>query len=227
MRSQYQRRSARHNNGLLATLLSILLGASPVAVAAESPWFAALGMSTISFRSTADLQSPQGKIPGAAIDIPDTQTLVAELGYTLTPAVDLRFLLGIPPTLRAEGRGSLDSAGTLMEAKIAPAMLSITYGFNRDGRIRPYIGAGMAYIMFLSTDDGAIANAQAEDRFGQVLQAGAEVPLDGGWSLVVDARQLYWKTTARGNVPALGGMPVSADLEPDPLMLTLGLSRRF
>lgn len=226
MRTQSQPRPAR-SSGLLVALLGMLLGASPLAHAADSPWFATLGLSSISFRSTADLKSPQGKIPGAAIDIPDTQTLVAELGYTLTPAVDLRFLLGVPPNLKAEGRGSLDSAGTLMEARIAPAMLSITYGFNRDGRIRPYIGAGMAYIMFLSTDDKALANAQAEDRFGQVLQAGVDVPLDAGWSLVVDARQVYWKTTAKGNATALGGMPVSADLKPNPLMLTLGLSRRF
>jgi outer membrane protein len=205
----------------------MLLGVSPLTAAEESAWFATLGLSTISFSSSADLKGPQGEIPGATMDIPDTQTLVAELGYSLTPAVDLRFLLGVPPTLRAEGRGSLKAAGTLMEARIAPAMLSVTYQFNRNGNIRPYVGAGVAYIMFLSTSDGAIANAQADDRFGQVLQAGVEVPLDGAWSVVLDARQLYWKTTASGNVPALGGMPVSADLQPDPLMFTLGLSRRF
>ena len=205
----------------------MLLGVSPLAVAEESPWFATLGLSTISFSSSAELKDPQGKIPGASMDIPDTQTLVAELGYSLTPAVDLRLLIGVPPTLRAEGRGSLKAAGTLMEAKIAPAMLSVTYQFNRNGRIRPYVGAGVAYIMFLSTSDGAIANAEADDRFGQVLQAGVDIPLEDTWSLVLDARQLYWKTTASGNVPALGGMPVSADLEPNPLMFTLGLARRF
>jgi len=220
-------RPAALHEKLLQGLLLMLLGCSPVAVAAESPWFATLGLSTISFRSTADLQGPQGSIPGAAIDIPDTRTLVAELGYALTPMLDLRFLLGVPPTLRAEGRGSLQASGTLLEAKIAPAMLSVTYGFNRNGRIRPYIGAGVAYIMFLSTSDDALANAQAEDRFGQVLQAGVEVPLENQWSLVFDARQMYWKTTASGNAPRFGGMPVSADIEPDPLMLTLGLSRRF
>ena len=216
-----------HNTGLLCGLLLMLLGVSPLAVAEKSPWFATLGLSTISFRSSANLKGPQGEIPGASMDIPDTQTLVAELGYSLTPAVDLRFLLGVPPTLRAEGRGSLKSAGTLMEAEIAPAMLSVTYRFNRHGRIRPYVGAGVAYIMFLSTSDGAIANAEADDRLGQVLQAGVDIPLEDDWSLVLDARQLYWKTTASGNAPALGGMPVSADLEPNPLMFTLGLARRF
>ena len=227
MRALPQPRPVRHSSGWLYALLILLPGLCPAAAASESPWFATLGVSTISFSSSADLQGPQGRIPGAAIDIPDTRTLVAELGYALTPAVDLRFLLGVPPNLKAEGRGSLQAAGTLLEARIAPAMLSVTYQFNQDGSVRPYIGAGVAYIMFLNTQDGALDNAQADDRFGQVLQAGVDIPLHASWSLVLDARQLYWKTTASGNAPSFGGMPVSADLEPDPLMFTLGLSRRF
>ena len=174
MRALPQPRPVRHSSGWLYALLILLPGLCPAAAASESPWFATLGVSTISFSSSADLQGPQGRIPGAAIDIPDTQTLVAELGYALTPAVDLRFLLGVPPNLKAEGRGSLQAAGTLLEARIAPAMLSVTYQFNQDGRIRPYIGAGVAYIILKDWE----ARIDAGATRARVLKPGQAVTME-------------------------------------------------
>jgi len=104
--------------------------------------------------------------------------------------------------------------------------LTGTYGFDL-GAIKPDIGSGIAYIHILESKDGAVAGLDLESRFGGVLQADVDIPIDKSWGLFVDFRKPYWKTEATGTVPAFGGAPVQASLKPSPFVVKVGGSKRF
>lgn len=207
--------------------LAVLCAITGGVAAQESPWFVRVGVASIKYESDATISVPPGSpVPGAAVNLTNSTTLAGELGYWLTPSVAMRATVGVPPKTRIEGRGSLAPFGTLGEVKFAPAMVTGTYSFDL-GTFRPYIGAGIAYIHVLESKDGAIRNLDVESRFGGVLQAGVDIPLDKSWGLFVDLRKLYWKTKATGTVPALGGAPAQGDLKPSPFVVMAGVSKRF
>lgn len=165
-------------------------------------------------------------MPGAALSLSDSTTLAAEIGYWLTPSVALRGLVGVPPTTRAEGRGSLAPFGTLGEITFAPLIFTATYSFDL-GAIKPYVGAGITYVHILNTKDGALTNLKVDSGFGSVLQVGLDIPIDKSWGVFLDFHKLYWKTKATGTVPAFGGAPAQVDLNPSPSVVMIGISKRF
>lgn len=116
--------------------------------------------------------------------------------------------------------------GQLGEIKFAPVMFTGTYSFDL-GTIKPYIGGGIAYIHILEKKDGAVAGLGVESRFGGVLQAGVDIPIDKSWGVFLDFHKLYWKTKATGTVPAFGGAPAQVDLNPSPSVVMIGISKRF
>lgn len=208
------------------TCLAVLCGITGGVSAQESPWFVRAGVASIQYQSDADITVGGGPVPGAALNLSDSTTLAAEIGYWLTPSAALRATVGIPPKTRIEGRGTVAPLGQLGEVKYAPAMLTGTYSFDL-GAIKPYIGGGIAYIHILESKDGAVAGLDVKSRFGGVLQVGVDIPIDKSWGLFVDFRKLYWKTKATGTAPAFGGAPVKADLKPSPFVVMAGVSKRF
>ena len=208
------------------TCLAVLCGIGGGVSAQESPWFVRVGAAAIQYQSDADITVGGGPVPGAALNLSDSTTLAAEIGYWLTPSVALRATVGIPPSTRIEGRGTVAGLGQLGEIKFAPVMFTGTYSFDL-GTIKPYIGGGIAYIHILEKKDGAVAGLGVESRFGGVLQAGVDIPIDKSWGLFVDFRKLYWKTKATGTVPAFGGAPAQVDLNPSPSVVMIGISKRF
>ena len=208
------------------TCLAVLCGITGGVSAQESPWFVRAGVASVQYQSDADITVGGGPVPGAALNLSDSTTLAAEIGYWLTPSVALRATVGIPPKTRIEGRGTVAGLGKLGEIKFAPAMFTGTYSFDL-GTIKPYIGGGIAYIHILESKDGAVAGLDVKSRFGGVLQAGVDIPIDKSWGLFVDFRKLYWKTKATGTVPAFGGAPVQATLKPSPFVVMAGVSKRF
>lgn len=150
------------------TCLAVLCGITGAVSAQESPWFMRAGVASVQYQSDADITVGGGPVPGAALNLSDSTTLAAEIGYWLTPSAALRATVGIPPKTRIEGRGTVAPLGQLDEVKYAPAMLTGTYSFDL-GAIKPYIGGGIAYIHVLESKDGAVAGLDVKSRFGGVL----------------------------------------------------------
>ncbi len=208
------------------TCLAVLCGITGAVSAQESPWFVRAGVASIQYQSDADITVGGGPVAGSALNLTDSTTLALEFGYWLTPSVALRATVGIPPSTKVEGRGTVAGLGKLGEITYAPAMFTGTYSFDL-GTIKPYLGGGIAYIHVLESKDGAVAGLNVESRFGSVLQAGVDIPIDKSWGLFLDLRKLYWETKATGTAPAYGGASVQATLKPDPFVVMAGVSKRF
>jgi outer membrane protein len=135
--------------------------------------------------------------------------------------------VGLPPTTTLTGKSTLAVGGELGKATYGPAVLSLTYGVGQWGSIKPYVGAGIVYNIVFKTKDRFITDFDAKNTFGTALQVGFEVPLEGGWSIGLDARKIFLKTKASGTVPAFGGAPVNADIKLNPLVIFASVGKRF
>jgi len=131
-----------------------------------------------------------------------------------------------------DGAGALAGTELVADIKILPA--TVTAKFHMPlGPIKPYIGAGPTYFIFIDEKSGAttktlgLPKAHLTDEFGVVLQAGFDVPLgDGGFGLSVDAKRYFLNTTASW-FDATGTKILSTKHKLDPWVLSAGVSYRF
>lgn len=100
------------------------------------------------------------------------------------------------------------------------------------GGVKPYIGAGAAYFIWLDADPGAatiplgVTRTDLSDEFGFVLQAGLDVPLgDSGFGLTLDAKRYFIGTTAQWYVG--NTLAIETEQNLDPWVLSGGISFEF
>lgn len=197
------------------------------ASAQETPWTVRLGAAQVGFSTKADVKVNGTLVPGADAQASSSTTLALEVGYDLSPQLRARLLVGVPPTTTLTGTGALAGAGTLGKIQYGPAVLSLTYALGQWGPLLPYVGAGVNYTIVFKSEDGFVSNLDVKSAAGSVLQAGVELPLDRGWSLGLDARQIFLKTKASGTLPAMGGATANADVKLNPLVIFASVGRRF
>lgn len=211
---------------LLAAGLLVATGAS-AQTAQTSPWTVRLGVAHVGFSTQADVMVNGSLAPGADAKASSNTTLGLEVSYDFTPRWTGRLLVGVPLTTTLTGTGALAGTGTLGKVQYGPAVLSMTYNLLTSGPIRPYVGAGVNYTIVFKSKDGFISDLDVKNAFGAVAQIGAEIPLDGDWSISLDARKIFLKTKASGNLPAMGGAAANANVRLNPLVVFASVNKRF
>jgi len=119
----------------------------------------------------------------------------------------------------------LEGAGKVAEFWVFPPALTLQYHFDSMGGFKPYVGAGVQYILpFSEEGTGALAgqNVEVDDALGFTLQAGFDVELGDGWYFNADVK----KTWIDHDVSV---RPLGADfnVELDPWIFSLGVGYRF
>lgn len=122
-------------------------------------------------------------------------------------------------------------AELVSDALLLPATLTAKAHFDAGG-VKPYVGAGVAYFIWLDVDPGeavlplGVTRTDLSDEFGFVLQAGVDVPVgDAGFGVTLDAKRYFIDTTARwfaGNT-----LVIETEHDLDPWVLSAGVSYRF
>ena len=114
---------------------------------------------------------------------------------------------------------------------LLPATVTAKAHLNAGG-IKPYLGAGAAYFIWLDVDPGAavvplgVTRTDLSDEFGFVLQAGVDVPVgESGLGLTLDAKRYFIGTTAQWF--AGDTLVIETDHNLDPWILSAGVSYRF
>jgi outer membrane protein len=221
---------------LLPLVLTIGMTAMPFAAAAQQA-----GDVQVKVMGTAVL--PDGKITRVAVDtlsLPAGTQTRADDNYVPTLAVEYF----VSPDISLEticcvtqhdvtGTGPLAGAGLVSDANIVPATLTAKYHFGAPGGIRPYVGAGPTYFIFIDEGPGATVSALGatrqtlSDSLGVALQAGIDVPVnDSGLSLSIDAKRYWVSTTARW-FNAAGTTILQTRHAIDPWVLSAGIAYRF
>ncbi len=156
-------------------------------------------------------------------------TIAAE--YFVTDTISIETICCVTKH-RVTGRGALAGAGLVANAHIIPATVTAKLHVPLGGAVRPYIGAGPTYFLFLGEKPGAATVAlgatrqKMNDKVGAALQAGVDVSLgDGGLGLSIDAKRYFLRTDASwfaGNTLVL-----QTRHRLDPWVISAGLTKAF
>lgn len=105
-----------------------------------------------------------------------------------------------------------------------PPTFSAQYHFAPDGQFQPYIGLGLNYTTFFSTDtsgplDGS--KLSLDDSFGLAARVGADFLVGDKWLINLDARYISIETDAKLDGSKLGGVSI------DPWVFAVSAGYRF
>ena len=105
---------------------------------------------------------------------------------------------------------------------VLPPTLTLQYHFNPEGTFRPYVGAGLGYLIYYGEDSGAVNSTDYDNGMIYALQVGADYGLDEHWALNVDIKKMYHQTDVSVN-----GGAINADVDLDPWVFGVGMAYRF
>jgi len=149
-------------------------------------------------------------VPG--LDVNDETT--AEIGithfFTSNWAIDLGISSAKQDVTLNGGGGS---------AKLMPVNVLAQYHFMPEGAWRPYVGAGLNYTHISDVDIAGGSVNLEKDRFGPVIQAGLDVPINDAWSFNADAKKVWLSTDASG--------AASGNVDIDPWIFGVGVGYKF
>ncbi|OYX36507.1 MAG: hypothetical protein B7Y99_01305 [Caulobacterales bacterium 32-69-10] len=166
------------------------------------------------------IRTAAGAPAGLNVDVGDSWAPTLGLTYFLTDNIAVEAIAGTTRhTVRAVGPAT-DVA--VHRTWVLPPVVTLQYHFAPQGRVSPYVGAGVNYMLFHSGRDRNGFSLDLDDGFGTALQAGVDVALQGKWSLNLDAKKVFFKTDASIN----GGALVSK-VHLDPWVLSAGVGYRF
>jgi outer membrane protein W len=165
-----------------------------------------------------DFDSVQGF--GAAINVFWSNRISTEFAFSILEP-DLTFAPE-NPAIPVFAGGSLD---------MMPITLTLQYHFNPNGRFDPYIGAGVAYVLFDDVDGGRnlgdvnLSSIDVDDDYGFVLNAGVSIDLTRSLALNLDAK--YVPVDAAATAVFTSGPGQAFNIEVNPLILAAGLQFQF
>jgi outer membrane protein len=129
------------------------------------------------------------------------------------------------------GRGAISSLGDVGHTWVLPPTLTLQYHFMPKTPIRPYVGAGVNYTTFYSSETSSSLNGalgktslSLKDSFGYALQAGIDIDINKKFFMNLDVKYIDMDTTARLNT---SGTINKSTVHLDPLVFGFGIGTRF
>ncbi|SEH11303.1 outer membrane protein [Sphingopyxis sp. YR583] len=213
-----------------------------IAAALALPGQASAKAGDVQFKLFATYVAPDGKITDVKTDLiglpagtqskaDDNVTPTVAIEYFVADNISLETIAGVTQH-DVGGRGALNGATLVSNAKIVPATLTLKYHFGKDGGVRPYVGAGPSYFIFIDEKPGATTRSlgatrqKMGDKLGAALQAGIDIPVnDKGLALSIDAKRYFLRPTATWYAGSTEVLKTRHKL--DPWVISAGASFRF
>lgn len=171
-------------------------------------------------------------LPGEGVKVTSSVTPEIDFTYMVTNNIGLELIAATSKHDFKGVSGVTGSIGKLGSTWALPPTLTLNYHFNNEGKIRPYLGAGINYTIFYSDKaSGGLEDAvgptsvDLDDSFGIALHAGVDVAVSKNMMINFDAKWIDMDTTATLDTTALGVQKV--DVEIDPLVLGVGIGWKF
>jgi len=190
-------------------------------------------------RGRAILITPQERssgitpaFPAEKVKVSDSVMPEVDFTYMLTDNIGAELILATTKH-KASGRtGTTGAIGKLASTWVLPPTLTLQYHFAPEGRIRPYLGAGVNYTIFYAEKasngfEAAVGptKVRMSDSFGYALQAGVDIPLSEKAFVNLDVKYIDMDTNTRLATTAAGTQRVRVHL--DPLVVGVGVGFRF
>ena len=198
----------------IAAIVFALMVASPAMAHEEGSWILRAGVGSVA-PDTDNLDLGAGGI----IEVEDGTSLTLTGTYMFTRNWAFDILAAWPFSHDIE-LGGVKVAST----DHLPPTFSGQYHFAPDGKFQPYIGAGLNYTTFFSTDtSGPLAGTKLslDDSFGFAAQVGADIVLENDWVVNIDFRYLNIESDATLDGAKLGTVDIN------PYVYSISVGRRF
>jgi outer membrane protein len=196
----------------------------------------------IQFKVLATAVLPDGAITDINVNLPGLPaTTQTEANNNVTPTIAVDYFVSDNfsiETIAGMTQHDVDAVAGLpagaelvSNAKLIPATVTAKLHFDLGG-VKPYVGAGPAYFLWVADDPGAatlplgVTKTTLSNELGLALQAGFDLPVnDKGLGLTVDVKRYFIDTTARwfvGNTLA-----IETEHKLDPWVISAGVAYRF
>lgn len=155
---------------------------------------------------------------GLGLSIQKKSYAELDVSYFLSPTDAIELSLAAP---QSQTMHSVSDAADIGQFKQWPITLTGQHHFAGLQGVRPYVGAGINYTRFSSVTlyEGAVT--MQRNSFGPVLQLGLDVPIAQGWLANVDVKKIWIKSDLIGGGATIGNFKI------DPLVVSVGVGRRF
>ncbi len=209
----------------------------------DSPWLLRFGAANV-----LPLDSSQGVIGdnglglidgNDGVNVDDAFGFTFSLSYALTDNWAATLLAAAPFNHDINGKGATAGVGEIADATHLPPSLALEYRFNPHGKIRPYVGAGVNWTIWLDSDtspaltnalDGIIGGVDSTDinlsnSFGFAANVGLDWELSDNWAVNANVWWLDLQTEAK--IFINGTEVTRTKVNVNPLVFSLGLAWRF
>ena len=187
-------------------------------------WTIRAGLTSLRLADQVDLSVGGAPFPGAGLSTFEHATPTVQIGYFFTDHIAVNATLGIPPTIDVYGGGTIGALPKLGEVTYGPTTLTVQYHPIRSGRIRPFVGAGLAYMIVFDTKDGAFQNLEVANDLSLAFEGGVEFMITDRFGLTADVKHALLRPVATGT---FNGLPVVGQTRLDPLAFSIGASFHF
>ena len=165
-----------------------------------------------------------GVPPGADATVGDATTVLATYERALAPNMGIELVLGVPPTIKAKGAGTVAFLGEVLSAKnVAPTVL-INYHFGDAGSaLRPYVGIGINYTRFTDAKTPYGWQVSLSDSWGLAGQIGVDYAMSKQWGLFASVGAAQVKS----DLVAVGASVLRSTIDFRPVTFAAGVAHKF
>lgn len=165
-----------------------------------------------------------GVPPGADADVGNATTLLLSFEREITPNIGVELVLGVPPTIKANGAGTVPFLGEVLTAKnIAPTLLFNYHFGDRAAQWRPYVGLGINYTYFADASTPYGWDVNLSSSWGLAAQAGIDYAINRQWGLFASIAKVQVKT----DLVAIGAAVLQTTIDFRPVTYAAGVSYKF
>lgn len=194
---------------IIATTLALGMGQANAAAGDELLKF---GLANVDPDS-----SSRGVVADDAVSVEDDTAAYITYSYMYTDNIGVEVLASTPFTHDI----TLAGVGKIAEAEHLPPTVSLQYHFQPGQSVRPYVGAGINWTVFLDEKaTSTITSISLDDSVGLAVQVGVDIDINKEWYFNADLRKISIDTTATTNIGNI-------EVDIDPTVLSLGVGFRF
>jgi len=214
------------------TMIALVAAAGAAAPACAAPGDVLVRLRAILVAPNESSSGITPLFPTEKVKVSNSVMPEVDFTYMLTSHIGTELIVATTKHHATGKTGTTGSIGKLASTWVLPPTLTLQYHFAPDGKIRPYVGAGVNYTIFYSEKaskglEAAVGKTDVRMKasFGYALQAGIDIPLTDRTFLNLDVKYIDMDTNTRLATTAIGTQRVKVHL--DPLIVGVGLGMRF
>ncbi|MGD9366230.1 MAG: OmpW family outer membrane protein [Desulfobacteraceae bacterium] len=208
----------------LLVVCCLLLGSalSPCLAADDSPWLFRARLLGI----YPDASSSPITLIGGEADVEEAYTPDLDITYFFTDNIAAELVFFAYSRHDVEAKNTIVGDVDLGSLDLVPPILTAQYHFMPKNTFRPYVGAGLSFVLIPDEDPGDAVDVKYDDGvIGFALQAGFDYFFNDHWCLNVDVKKIWVDVDVEVN--AGGGIIVETSVDVDPLVVGVGVGYRF